>query len=104
MHLSNYDLTCAAVPLSFDRDDGYNGGSLLLRSPTPCPVNEQPQLIEHPWTQVSTPYVNHIATMTGGVGFQDLARFYKVRLTASVSPLAAERYLHGNTVRAVSLC
>ena len=31
-------------------------------------------------TMVATPYVNHIATMTGGVGFQDLARFYKVML------------------------
>ena len=28
--------------------------------------------------QVATPYVNHIATMTGGVGFEDLSRFYKV--------------------------
>ncbi|OJT10108.1 hypothetical protein TRAPUB_13464 [Trametes pubescens] len=27
---------------------------------------------------VSTPYVNHVPTMTGGVGYQDLARFYKV--------------------------
>lgn len=34
--------------------------------------------------------------MTGGVGFQELARFYKVRLAASVAPLAAERCLHGN--------
>lgn len=34
-----------------------------------------------PWTesetQVAAPYVNHVATMTGGVGFQDLSRFYK---------------------------
>ena len=29
--------------------------------------------------KVSTPYVNHVPTMTGGVGFEDLARFYKVR-------------------------
>ena len=29
--------------------------------------------------KVATPYVNHIATMTGGMGFKDLARFYKVR-------------------------
>lgn len=28
--------------------------------------------------QVAAPYVNHIATMTGGVGFEDLSRFYKV--------------------------
>lgn len=31
--------------------------------------------------QVATPYVNHIATMTGGMGFKDLARFYKVHHT-----------------------
>ncbi|PSR75864.1 hypothetical protein PHLCEN_2v8778 [Hermanssonia centrifuga] len=29
---------------------------------------------------VSAPYVNHVPTMTGGVGFKDLARFYKVVL------------------------
>ncbi|TBU34644.1 NTF2-like protein [Dichomitus squalens] len=28
-------------------------------------------------TMVSTPYVNHVATMTGGVGYEELARFYK---------------------------
>ncbi len=28
-------------------------------------------------TMVASPYVNHIPTMTGGVGFKDLARFYK---------------------------
>lgn len=28
-------------------------------------------------TMVDTPYVNHIPTMTGGVGKKDLARFYK---------------------------
>jgi hypothetical protein len=28
--------------------------------------------------QVATPYVNHVPTMTGGVGYEDLARFYKV--------------------------
>jgi hypothetical protein len=31
-------------------------------------------------TQVATPYVNHVPTMTGGVGYADLARFYKVSL------------------------
>lgn len=40
-------------------------------------------------TMVATPYVNHIATMTGGVGFQDLARFYKV--TYGDQPLITER-------------
>jgi carboxymethylenebutenolidase len=28
-------------------------------------------------TMVSEPYVNHIPTMTGGVGHNDLRRFYK---------------------------
>ena len=28
-------------------------------------------------TMVSSPYVNHIPTMTGGVGYTDLHRFYK---------------------------
>ena len=28
-------------------------------------------------TMVSSPYVNHIPTMTGGVGYEDLHRFYK---------------------------
>ena len=28
-------------------------------------------------TMVSGPYVNHVPTMTGGVGHRDLARFYK---------------------------
>ncbi|KAF7965894.1 hypothetical protein HWV62_40995 [Athelia sp. TMB] len=29
-------------------------------------------------TMVPSPYVNHVAAMTGGVGFHDLSRFYKV--------------------------
>ena len=36
-----------------------------------------------PWLmvlKVPTPYVNHISTLTGGVGFDDLSRFYKVTL------------------------
>lgn len=31
-----------------------------------------------PSYQVATPYVNHVPTMTGGIGHNDLARFYKV--------------------------
>ncbi|KAJ8501634.1 hypothetical protein ONZ45_g12080 [Pleurotus djamor] len=30
---------------------------------------------------VETPYVNHIATMTGGMGREDLLRFYKYHFT-----------------------
>ncbi|OCH94761.1 NTF2-like protein [Obba rivulosa] len=33
-------------------------------------------------TMVSTPYVNHIATLTGGLGFDELARFYKYHFTS----------------------
>jgi hypothetical protein len=32
-------------------------------------------------TMVETPYVNHVPTMTGGVGHDDLARFYKYHFT-----------------------
>lgn len=32
-------------------------------------------------TMVTTPYVNHVPTMTGGVGYADLARFYKYHFT-----------------------
>ena len=28
-------------------------------------------------TMVAEPYVNHVPTMTGGVGYKDLSRFYK---------------------------
>ena len=28
-------------------------------------------------TMVAEPYVNHVPTMTGGVGYEDLSRFYK---------------------------
>ena len=37
-----------------------------------------PDILSLNLAQVSTPYVNHVPTMTGGVGYQDLARFYKV--------------------------
>ena len=30
---------------------------------------------------VKVPYVNHVATLTGGVGYEDLARFYKYHFT-----------------------
>lgn len=42
-----------------------------------CQIN---LLLETMSTMVATPYVNHVATMTGGVGFEHLARFYKVPL------------------------
>ncbi|KAI0274729.1 hypothetical protein BC834DRAFT_7954 [Gloeopeniophorella convolvens] len=32
-------------------------------------------------TMVKAPYVNHVATLTGGVGYDDLARFYKYHFT-----------------------
>ncbi|KAF9244618.1 NTF2-like protein [Melanogaster broomeanus] len=40
-------------------------------------------------TMVETPYVNHVPTMTGGVGYNDLARFYKYHFT-TVTPTESE--------------
>ncbi|KAF8846302.1 NTF2-like protein [Paxillus ammoniavirescens] len=40
-------------------------------------------------TMVETPYVNHVPTMTGGVGSRDLARFYKYHFT-TVTPTEFE--------------
>ncbi|KAH9025896.1 hypothetical protein EDB85DRAFT_210550 [Lactarius pseudohatsudake] len=34
-------------------------------------------------TMVKVPYVNHVATLTGGVGYDDLARFYKYHFTGT---------------------
>ena len=51
-----------------DRDDVNDGAEHLLDS-LGCLFSEL--------VKVSTPYVNHIATMTGGVGYQELSRFYK---------------------------
>ena len=41
--------------------------------------------------QVATPYVNHVPTMTGGVGYDDLARFYKV---SEITMLQRSAYLY----------
>ncbi|PIL31688.1 hypothetical protein GSI_06391 [Ganoderma sinense ZZ0214-1] len=50
-------------------------------------------------TMVSTPYVNHIATMTGGVGFQDLARFYKYHFVReNVTPPDTEMITVSRTI------
>ena len=50
--------------------------------------------------QVKVPYVNHVATLTGGVGYDELARFYKVRIAilrlSGMSDLLFEVSLHGN--------
>ena len=50
--------------------------------------------------QVKVPYVNHVATLTGGVGHDDLTRFYKVRTSflrpSDISDLLFEVSLHGN--------
>ena len=37
--------------------------------------------------KVKVPYVNHIATLTGGVGYDDLARFYKHHFTSETVSL-----------------
>ncbi|KAI0639674.1 NTF2-like protein [Trametes polyzona] len=52
-------------------------------------------------TMVSTPYVNHVPTMTGGVGYQDLARFYKYHFTKeNVTPPDTELITMSRTVGA----
>lgn len=48
-------------------------------------------------TMVATPYVNHVATMTGGVGYDDLARFYKYHFT-TVTPQDVELITVSRTV------
>lgn len=37
-------------------------------------------------TMVSAPYVNHVPTMTGGVGHDELKRFYKYHLIGANPP------------------
>ncbi|KAH9846837.1 NTF2-like protein [Lenzites betulinus] len=52
-------------------------------------------------TMVSTPYVNHVPTMTGGVGYQDLARFYKYHFTKdNVTPPDTELITMSRTLGA----
>ncbi|KAG2061760.1 NTF2-like protein [Suillus hirtellus] len=48
-------------------------------------------------TQVATPYVNHVATMVGGVGYDDLTRFYKYHFT-TVTPQDVELITVSRTV------
>ncbi|KAI0756737.1 hypothetical protein C8Q80DRAFT_1264759 [Daedaleopsis nitida] len=52
-------------------------------------------------TMVATPYVNHVPTMTGGVGYQDLARFYKYHFVREdVTPPDSELITISRTVGA----
>ncbi|EJD03993.1 uncharacterized protein FOMMEDRAFT_140082 [Fomitiporia mediterranea MF3/22] len=52
-------------------------------------------------TMVKVPYVNHIPTMTGGVGYEELARFYKYHFTAnSITPPDTEMITVSRTVGA----
>ncbi|KAF8140332.1 NTF2-like protein [Boletus edulis] len=48
-------------------------------------------------TMVDTPYVNHVPTMTGGVGHDDLARFYKYHFT-TVTPTDFELVTVSRTI------
>ncbi|KAI0068437.1 NTF2-like protein [Artomyces pyxidatus] len=50
-------------------------------------------------TMVNVPYVNHVATLTGGMGYDDLARFYKYHFT-KVSPPDTELITISRTVGA----
>ncbi|KAI9462478.1 hypothetical protein BJY52DRAFT_1257194 [Lactarius psammicola] len=50
---------------------------------------------------VKVPYVNHVATLTGGVGYDDLARFYKYHFTGTnVTPPDTELIVVSRTVGA----
>ncbi|VDB86479.1 unnamed protein product [Peniophora sp. CBMAI 1063] len=52
-------------------------------------------------TMVKVPYVNHVATLTGGVGYEDLARFYKYHFTTeTVTPPDTELITVSRTVGA----
>ncbi|GJE85706.1 NTF2-like protein [Phanerochaete sordida] len=52
-------------------------------------------------TMVATPYVNHIPTMTGGLGHDELARFYKYHFTKeNVTPPDTELITISRTVGA----
>lgn len=52
-------------------------------------------------TMVKVPYVNHVATLTGGVGHDDLARFYKYHFTGTnVTPPDTELIVVSRTVGA----
>ncbi|OBZ79432.1 hypothetical protein A0H81_00821 [Grifola frondosa] len=52
-------------------------------------------------TMVATPYVNHVPTMTGGVGYEDLARFYTYHFTKeNVTPPDTELITVSRTVGA----
>lgn len=52
-------------------------------------------------TMVNVPYVNHVATLTGGVGHDELARFYKYHFTGTnVTPPDTELIVLSRTVGA----
>jgi len=52
-------------------------------------------------TMVKVPYVNHIATLTGGVGYDELARFYKYHFTnETVTPPDTEIITVSRTIGA----
>ncbi|KAL5518980.1 hypothetical protein ACEPAH_663 [Sanghuangporus vaninii] len=52
-------------------------------------------------TMVKLPYVNHIPTLTGGVGYDELARFYKYHFTAdTVTPPDTEMITVSRTIGA----
>jgi hypothetical protein len=69
---------------------------MVIRSSTSCIDG----LLTSSQLQVKVPYVNHVATLTGGVGHDELARFYKVRITflhlSGMSDLLFEVSLYGN--------
>ncbi|EJF66942.1 hypothetical protein DICSQDRAFT_47369 [Dichomitus squalens LYAD-421 SS1] len=62
---------------------------------------ERDALSTVPGLQVFTPYVNHVATMTGGVGYEELARFYKYHFVKEdVTPSDTELITVSRTIGA----
>lgn len=53
-------------------------------------------------TMVKVPYVNHVATLTGGVGYEDLARFYKYHFTTETVTVSMACGVHSDAHRVVA--
>ncbi|THH09466.1 hypothetical protein EW145_g1984 [Phellinidium pouzarii] len=74
-------------------DNVYNGGKGCLESCTYLQISFS--------IKVKVPYVNHIPTMTGGVGYEELARFYRHHFTnETITPPDSEIITVSRTIGA----
>lgn len=64
-------------------------------NPAICPEQAVliPQCAQTMSTMVAQPYVNHIPTMTGGIGYKDLHRFYRDSFIPGNPPLLKMKLL-----------